>query len=182
MTIRYDESTEPPIAVMVHTHAVGLDVAPWVRKRILLQGREATVDHLTGPSRGPFGRIVAARPTIRIHSDLRSAGAAKRVVDGQVGALADEVPQRGLDSADGGMEVVASVLAAEVQVRHLGEMLDIERATADEVRPIALMWPSMARSRSVRANDSPHPYSPSSVSTLTSTCVLRGPETKTGWT
>ena len=77
--------------------------------------------------------LAVARPAIGVDAELRAERAAQQVVDGLPGGLARDVPQRLLEAADGAVQLHRAPLAAEVGIRRVGEVLDVERAPADEV-------------------------------------------------
>ena len=85
---------------------------------------------------GPFGKllrtlsgIVPASPAIGVDPDPGPAGAAEQVVDGLVQRFAHNIPHGLFDGADGGVEIHRASLAREVRIRHVREVLDIERKT-----------------------------------------------------
>src|SRR5262249_3133341 len=78
-------------------------------------------------------RIAIARPAVGVHADLRAERPADQVVHGLPRRLAHDVPARLLEAADRGVEIHRAALAAEVRVRHVREVLDVEHAAADEI-------------------------------------------------
>ena len=97
-----------------------------------LEGGEALLDH-GGSGVGELVRRVGVGvPSVGVESNALPAGASEQLVGGDTEGFADNVPQRHIDTADGGLGDGAAPVVG-LAVHGLPEPLDIEGVLSDDV-------------------------------------------------
>ena len=106
---------------------------PRPRHGIELHGREAAFGHGLGLLAEFRRRPCAPRPAVGVDADRVPAGPAQQAMDRHPGRLADDVPKRLLDAADGAVVVHAAATRGEVVVGALGQLADPGRVATDHI-------------------------------------------------
>ncbi len=101
-------------------------------ERVELEGGEAAAHRLPRPLRVIRGGPVAV-PAVGIDADALAARPAQELVHGDSMALARDVPQRLLETADRTPEIHGPALGREVVVRHVDEVGDVGGLPPDEI-------------------------------------------------
>src|SRR5260370_20433314 len=104
-----------------------------VMEWIELERCEAAPNDFVGCAGALVRRFRALRPAISVDTDSVAAWSAEQVVDRLAARLADDVPQPVLQRAQRRPEVHCRTPQCIVQVHDRAEMLDGERAAADEM-------------------------------------------------
>src|SRR5262249_36325382 len=109
---------------------------PRPRERIKLHRLVALGDRVRRPP-PPRRRVLQVARLARglaVDPEAPTTGTAEQVVNGRAEVLAGEVPEGDLQPAERAVEVHAPALNRDIAVHHLGEMLDLQRIAAEQVR------------------------------------------------